>query len=154
MKHWSMKRSLSYIFCMVLMTGSGSAEESLASELRLNGDETRKVFEPQRQTIQDSTAVFYIKHESCSYGTIMTSDGYVLTKASEVVRVFENLTIRIGDKKFEKGDFTFIAADDKCDLALIKVHAEGLIPAEWLQGEALELGTWVVVNGVTSRRED
>lgn len=59
------------------------------------------------------------------------------------------LSLRIDKQSFDEVEV--IAVDSKWDVALIKVDAQDLTPAEFAPDSKLEQGSWVIVNGATSR---
>jgi serine protease Do len=59
------------------------------------------------------------------------------------------LSVRVDKQEFDEVKIVHI--DKKWDVALIKVDAQDLTPAEFAPDSKLEQGTWVVVNGATSR---
>jgi len=61
-------------------------------------------------------------------GTVVREDGLIVTKASELG---PDLSFRIGDKTLPAA---LIATDDKTDLALVAVAAQGLPVVEWADG--------------------
>lgn len=124
------------------------AQASLPGEQRTNGHEVEAAFDPQRQVLQASSAVFYDGYKSIVYGVVMSPDGYVLTKASEILDA-KDLYIRIDDQKYS--DFKVIAKDGRWDLALVKVETDNLVPVTLADTSALPQGSWVVTNGSTSR---
>jgi serine protease Do len=194
---------------MVLFAGiAGSnllfAQQSLETLYRLTGDAVTGVFEPQREVIQNCSAVIYNKRDEIAYGVVISKDGYILTKASEIQREEKSeeegkdkakpegekksedkakpdskeesepgkefklpipegmapgaekadtgpivLSVRVDKQEFDEVKIVHI--DKKWDVALIKVDAQDLTPAEFAPDSKLEQGTWVVVNGATSR---
>ncbi len=152
------------------------AQQSLETLYRLTGEAVTSVFEPQREVIQKSSAVIYNKRDEIAYGLVISKDGYILTKASEIQPGPEKkvpipkdaaspapdaptpeaavpepitLSVRVDKQLFE--EVKVIAIDPKWDVALIKVDAQDLTPAEYAPDSKLEQGSWVVVNGSTSR---
>lgn len=124
------------------------AQASLPGEQRTNGHDVEAAFEPQRQVLQASSAVFYDGYKSIVYGVVMSTDGMVLTKASEIQNI-ENLYIRIGDQRYD--NFKVLAKDGRWDLALIQVEADNLFPITLAENSDLPQGSWVISNGSTSR---
>lgn len=124
---------------------------SLPSEKRKNAKLFQKVLSPVQQALQDSSAVFYDDEDRVSFifGTVVSADGLILTKASELKEV-ANYHVRVGKKKY--GEVQFIASDHRWDLALVKVDAEGLTPVKLEGSSDLEHGTWLVSNGASKRR--
>lgn len=124
------------------------AQQSLESLYRMTGPAITDIFEPQRKAIQQCSAVIYSGRDEIAYGVVISADGYLLTKASEIEEV-EELSVRIDKKSYDEVEV--VAVDSIWDVALIRVQAEGLTPAEFAPDSKLEQGTWVVVNGATSR---
>lgn len=202
-------RNLLSVKWIILFTGiAGShllfAQQSLETLYRLTGDAVTGVFEQQREVIQNCSAVIYNKRDEIAYGVVISKDGYILTKASEIqieekseeeakdkaepegekknedkakpdgkdksepgkefkLPIPEGLTpgtkiedagaivlaVRVDKQEFDEVKIVHI--DKKWDVALIKVDAQDLTPAEFAPDSKLEQGTWVVVNGATSR---
>ena len=132
----------------VALAVPASAQQSLETNFRTTGDAVLSVFEPQREVIQKSSAVIYGGRKEIAYGTVISADGYLLTKASEVEGVGK-IDVRI-DKESYKGA-KVVMTDPRWDVALLKIEATGLTPVVWAPDSKLPRGTWVVVNGVTSR---
>ena len=57
------------------------------------------------------------------YGIVLSPDGYIATKASEL-HSYRDLTIRVGSSKY--GQFREIGSDPSTDIAVVKVEAAGL----------------------------
>ncbi|MFT3881745.1 MAG: trypsin-like peptidase domain-containing protein [Gemmatales bacterium] len=58
-------------------------------------------------------------------GTIISSDGYIITKASELKKEFY---VKIADKEY---DGKVVGKREEFDLALIKIDAKNLVPVKW-----------------------
>ena len=132
---------------MAIATGQQQYGQ-LEGERRLNGKETWKAFEPVRTILQESSAVIYDGWKSIAYGVVASSDGYLVTKASEIAGV-EELSVRINRRHFKEVEV--VATTVEWDIALLKVEAEGLPLIEWEEEEPTH-GTWVVSNGSTTQR--
>jgi serine protease Do len=83
-------------------------------------------------------------------GTIVRSDGYILTKASELAG---NIACKLADKHGDKSLDRIFAAelidtDDDTDLALLKIDAEGLTPVPWSQATSPGVGSFLASVGV------
>jgi serine protease Do len=79
-------------------------------------------------------------------GTVVSADGFVLTKASEVMGR-EKLQVVVGGKTL---DAKVVGVSEPHDLAMLKVEASGLVPAVWAKtaGEnVIEVGQWVASAG-------
>jgi serine protease Do len=132
---------------MILSAAIAPAWQSLESGLRTTGDETMKAFEPVRAVLQSSSAVIYDGRDEVAYGVVISADGLILTKASEIAGK-EKLGATVDTTRYE---CQVLAVDEKWDVALIKIPADGLTPVRYAPGANLTQGSWVVANGATSR---
>lgn len=128
-----------------------AAANSLPSERRKNGPLIQNALGPVQTSLQNSSAVFYDNSKSSPfiYGTVVSSDGLILTKASELAEV-ESYHVRVGTKKYR--EVVVVAEDDVWDVALVKIEASDLLPVDLEKEINLTHGTWVVSNGATERR--
>lgn len=83
--------------------------------------------------------------KSVAHGTIVTPDGFILTKASElgsrrVTCQFHDGTVKVGD---------VMGADRATDLAMIKVDATGLVPIEFAESPEWTRGIWLFSVGTS-----
>lgn len=131
-----------------LFTGLATAQQSLETNFRTTGDAVTALFSSQRDVIQASSAVLYDGRKEIAYGTVVSADGYILTKASEVDGISE-IDVRVDLESYK--DAKVVMTDAGWDVALLKVDAENLVPVVFAPDSKLERGTWVVVNGATSR---
>ncbi|MEG0540739.1 MAG: trypsin-like peptidase domain-containing protein [Angelakisella sp.] len=77
-------------------------------------------------------------------GIIMSEDGYIITNAHVVANASE-IEVVLADGKTYDG--TVIGMDIPTDLAVVKIEATGLIPAEFGNSEQMEVGERVVAIG-------
>lgn len=141
-------RILKLLFFLALSLLSLNAQQSLESTFRMSGPAITGVFEPQRERIQECSAVLYEGRDEIAYGVVVSEDGYILSKASEIEGI-EKLTARVDRESYD--DVKIISVDPIWDVALLKIEAEGLKPAEYAENSNLEQGSWVIVNGASSR---
>jgi serine protease Do len=73
-------------------------------------------------------------------GVIMSNDGYILTNA-HVVEGASHLIIELHDRRSYQA--SLIGADTISDLALLKIAAPDLIPAEWGDSDLVDVGAIV-----------
>ncbi len=123
-------------------------QQSLESDYRTTGSAVTAIFEPQRAVLQKSSAVILDGRKEMNYGVVISPDGYILTKASEV-EVMENLSVTVDRMNYK--EVKILATDPQWDIALLKVDAEGLVPVVYAPTSGIPQGSWVVANGATSR---
>lgn len=147
---WNLARSSASSLVALALLGAAidsAAQQQLEADFRLNGKEVAKAFKPIQEILQESSAVIYDGRISAIYGVVVSSDGYILTKASELEGI-EELSIRVNKSRFKEVELVAKSAD--WDVALLKVDAQDLVPPNWNEGEP-DHGTWVVSNGATTR---
>ncbi|VAX37030.1 HtrA protease/chaperone protein, partial [hydrothermal vent metagenome] len=77
-------------------------------------------------------------------GVIVSEDGYILTN-NHVVEGATELLVKLSDGRTVEGKL--IGGDSLRDIAVIKVKARGLTPAEFGESVSLEVGEWVLAVG-------
>ena len=101
---------------------------------------------PQQQT-QEVTAT--------GSGIVMSSDGYIITNAHVIYDTESeysmgkatSVTVVMGDNHDEEYEAEIVGYDIQTDLAVLKIDAEGLTPAEFGNSDDLEVGELVVAIG-------
>jgi S1-C subfamily serine protease len=78
-------------------------------------------------------------------GVVIDASGYILTNY-HVVRDSSLVRVRLSDGRRIEG-VEVSGADPATDLAVLKVQAEGLIPATWGDSDKLQTGEWVLAVG-------
>jgi serine protease Do len=131
----------------VLIVAAG-AQQSLDSAYRTTGVETLAAFEAQRLVLQTSSAVIYDGRTELSYGVIISTNGYLLTKLSEVAKA-KTISVTVDQTPYR--EVQVLATDPEWDVALLKIDAHDLIPVNFAVTSDLPQGTWVVANGATTR---
>lgn len=140
-------KRLTIVIGTVLLCPLG-AQQSLETDLRITGKATLAAFETQRQILQQSSAVILNGNSEISYGVVVSASGHVLTKASELPAGV-NLSVMIDRQRFDKVEL--ISTDQEWDIAMLKVDAQNLSPVTYTTSDDVSQGTWIVVNGATSR---
>lgn len=125
-----------------------SAQQSLETAYRTTGSQVVAAFEPQRQFLQRSSAVILDGRKEIAYGVVVSPDGHILTKASEVIGISQ-ISVTVDQQKFTGAKLVIV--DPAWDVALLKVEATGLTPVTYAPTSAVPQGTWVVANGATTR---
>lgn len=137
---------LSVFFAAVVLPLRG--QQSLESAFRTTGTSVVAAFDTQRQVLQTSSAVILDGRRQLAYGVVVSADGHILTKASEILGA-KNLTVTVDRTPYR--DARLLLTDPTWDVALLKVEASGLIPVDYAPTSAVAQGTWVVANGATTR---
>lgn len=145
---WASVRLLLLLFGMVLSATNLAGQQSLESNFRMSGAGITGAFEAQREVIQKSSAVVYDGRKEIAYGIVISADGYILTKASEIEGI-SNLDVRVDRDSFKEVEVVMV--DQPWDVAMLKVDAKDLLPADFAADSNLAHGSWVIVNGATSR---
>ncbi len=123
-------------------------QQSLESNFRTTGPGVVVVFENQRQVLQTSSAVMLDGRKEIGYGVVISSEGHVLTKASEIAEI-KSLSVTIDQTNYPNAKVLLV--DPTWDVALVKVEAAGLIPVVYAPTSAVPQGSWVMANGATTR---
>jgi len=82
--------------------------------------------------------------EGLGSGVIVSSDGYILTN-NHVVRSADEVNVTLSDGRTISAKA--VGTDPKTDVAVLKVEAEGLVPAPLGNSDAAEVGEWVLAVG-------
>ncbi|MFU8892595.1 MAG: S1C family serine protease [Luteolibacter sp.] len=145
-----MNADIRILTALVFLTCQAVAQQSLDSAYRTTGPEVVAAFDSQRAVLQTSSAVIQQGRRQLAYGVVVSADGAILTKASELEGA-EGISVLIDRRTFR--DVEIVATDPVWDVALLRVDADDLTPVEFLETDAGDLphGTWVVANGATSR---
>ena len=138
---------IAVIFCCGLLAQL-QAQQTLESANRTAGSAVTSAFEPQRAVLQTSSALILDGRTEHAYGVVISADGMILTKASEILGIKE-LAVTVDQTKYK--DVKVLAADSIWDVALLKIDATGLVPVVYAPTSDLAAGTWVIANGASSR---
>jgi serine protease Do len=78
-------------------------------------------------------------------GVIVDEEGYIVTNF-HVIANADEVTVRLPDGRTRSAEV--VGSDAKNDLAVIKIEADGLIPAPWGDSDQLEVGAmvWAIGN--------
>jgi serine protease Do len=123
-------------------------QQSLESAYRTTGTAVVAAFEAQRAVLQKSSAVILDGRKETGYGVVVSADGHILTKASEVLQV-KSLSTTVDQTNYR--DVKILAVDAEWDVALLKVEASGLVPVVYAPKSDVPQGSWVMANGATTR---
>jgi serine protease Do len=83
--------------------------------------------------------------KDAALGVIVTGDGFILTKFSELT---DKITVKLSDgKEFEA---KLIGVEEPYDLAMLKIEATALTPVVWHESKVAEVGNFVATAGTNS----
>lgn len=84
------------------------------------------------------------ERSSVGSGFIISSDGYIVTN-HHVISDADEVTITLNDRREFQAEV--IGSDERSDLALLKIAAEGLHPVTMAPANELKVGEWVLAIG-------
>lgn len=128
-----------------------SREEEIQDQLSMNrrigqfekrAPDQLKEYEPVVAPAKNSVVAIRDGGLLLCMGTVMSEDGYILTKANEMRDAIEPECILPDGRRFTARE---VATDYSYDLMLLKVDAEGLTPVEWNETPTIPAGTMTVV---------
>jgi serine protease Do len=108
------------------------------SDILRNSSATRAAFKDVVAKPSDSTVRVLSDDQSASLGAIVSVDGYIVTKASELRG---KLQVRTKDGRTYSAEL--VGVHDAHDIGLLKISATGLKPVEWRVSKEAEVGHWV-----------
>jgi serine protease Do len=108
-----------------------------------NGEETLRAFAPVSEATRYSIVKLNVNGATVALGTVVETNGLVLTKASELKK--GKLTCWLAVEK--EVDAEVVATDEDEDVALVRVQAPGLKPIQWAAGE-VSVGQWAITPGI------
>ena len=135
-----------FIIAALMLPTQG--QQSLDSTYRSTGTAVVAAFETQRQVLQTSSAVILDGRREIGYGVVISADGYILAKASEVQQA-KALAVTVDQTNYR--EVKSLAVDATWDVVILKIEASGLRPVVYAPTSSVPQGTWVVANGATTR---
>ncbi|MDW8242692.1 MAG: PDZ domain-containing protein [Thermogemmata sp.] len=104
----------------------------------------RSVVEP----VRDSTVRIRINNQDVALGAIVSADGYILTKASELMRGKGEITVRFSDGTEYPAQV--VGTHRETDLAMLRVHVRDLKPLQFGDSRRVKPGAWVAAVDIRS----
>lgn len=93
---------------------------------------------------RQSTVRVLVQGKEAALGVVVSADGWILTKHSELTG--NKIVCRLADGK--ELDAELVGFDSSFDLALLKAAGKDLQPVEWTDSKAARIGHWVASPGV------
>ncbi|OWK46643.1 S1C family serine protease [Fimbriiglobus ruber] len=134
----------SAVVVMIAFAGATPAAESARDLAREGKKKLPRLFIEAVSAASESTVRIQCDGKDAVFGTVVSADGLILTKGSEL-RGDVSCVLRDGSAY----DAKRIGYDKESDLALIKIDAEGLVPVKFSNVKA-QVGDWVAATGYTS----
>jgi len=108
-----------------------------------SGEETLRAFAPISSATRHSIVKLNVDGETVALGTVVDTNGLILTKASEIKK--GKLTCWLATEK--EVDAELLGSDQEEDIAFLRVHAPGLKPIQWAS-EKVAIGQWAITPGI------
>ncbi len=118
------------------------SQERLKTSHYKSGPNTRRAFRDLMTEINLGTVRIFQKEKPVALGAIMSADGEILTKASELTG---KVTCELSDGRSFPAEV--VAVSREADIALLKISATKLPVIEWDRGPRPEVGQWFVTPG-------
>ncbi|HUF62470.1 MAG TPA: PDZ domain-containing protein [Verrucomicrobiales bacterium] len=113
------------------------------SEYEKTNPGTLGEFRPVVERARQSTVRIIIEGRQAALGTIVSSNGYLLTKSSEIDVEF--VECHLHDNR--RVQARYVRQFDDWDLVLLKMEVEDVVSVEWADAIPLPLGTFAVAAG-------
>lgn len=115
-----------------------------------DGNRVTSVFESVVEQARVATVRIVLDRKQVALGTVVSSDGLIVTKASELTG--DNLGVVMHDgTAFVR--VKLLSQDEASDLALLRVSADNLSPAPWASpSDVPRWGQWVAAPWAVARR--
>ncbi len=99
----------------------------------------------QPNPFQDTLGSDFVVADGPTTGIILSADGYIITSSFNFVRNPTHITVRLSDDRRYVADL--IASDKVRKLALLRIDADNLEPAEWVAPGSIQIGQWAIALG-------
>ena len=130
----------------VTVSATETPDSSAGNLPNFNDEELPEFFRRFFEDLPDSSGAPPQATPSAGFGSgfVLTEDGYVVTNA-HVVRNASEISIGLPDGR--EFDAQIIGADDRTDVAVLKIEATGLPVLELGDSDTLKVGQWVLTIG-------
>jgi serine protease Do len=127
---------------VILGVWSASASAQLSNNARLLAP-FRSVVEP----IRESTVRVRVNNQDVALGAVVSADGYILTKASELQKA-QDITVRLSDGT--EFPARLVGMHRPTDLAMLRVDLRNLKPLRFSDSSKVMPGSWVAAVDIKS----
>lgn len=139
-------RAFPILIALVCCAAAAPAQDALdVVDYVLDGGDLRDAFAGRAKKVRPSVVGVVTGLDDQILGVVVRDDGLILTKASDLG---ESPAVTLADGRELCAET--VARDEKHDLALIKVEAEGLTPVSWFD-KRFAVGQWVITVGQDER---
>lgn len=133
---------LAATLAVLLLWAAPAWAQRLPSSRLKDGADLLRIFEPVVASAAEATVRVRAGDRELVLGTIIDSDGFILTKASELE---PQVTCRLRDGR--EFDAAIVGVHRDYDLALLKIDAEGLPVIAWQTGREPRVGQLLATPG-------
>ncbi len=133
--------TLAVFAATALVLPNVASAQALAPDAFKSGDRLLAAFRPVVDDARRSTVRVMVAGEPAALGVIVSEDGYILTKATQLRGAVTVLLPKGGETSART-----VAVDGASDMALLKVDVKGLTPADWSDDEPA-VGSWLLTVG-------
>ncbi len=108
-----------------------------------NYESVVSAFKPVVEKAGNPTVKILHEKRQLALGVIVSSDGYILTKASEILNEELEFPLTCEDRQGRQYEAVFVSHRPKVDLLMLKVDAKKLKPVKW-NTDKQSLGSWLI----------
>ena len=138
-----LKRIFFTITLAALITGVGFAQRKDAPSTLKSTPQMLSVFKPAVEKPAKSTVSVLVDGKQVALGAIVTADGSVITKSSEITD--GKLTVKTRDGKEYMAKVT--GANTVYGLAVLRLEASNLPTVDWSPSKNAPVGNWIAASG-------
>lgn len=142
-KAWGRRVGLAVLVAVVAYLPAAASAQMLARGYLKNGLRVRGVFRDVVADTVPATVRVMADGEKAALGAVVSADGYILTKASQLAGP---VTVRLHDGRELEARLVGVQMDN--DLAMLKIEATGLPVIRWSDAAAPAVGQWLATPGL------
>src|SRR5215472_9824634 len=135
-----MRSRMAFVSAALVLAGAGVLLAQDVGGVLRSGPKVLHAFRPVVSGPSHSAVRVRSAGKDVALGTVVGADGWVLTKAS-VLPAGKAIDCRLKDGRTLSA--RLVGVQEPYDLALLKVDATGLVPIEWRDSTAGDVGRWV-----------